>query len=111
MNEFNFKKLLKRDETHPKDRERLAMFYIFANNQDLYSKVDVLYDFELQQIKLDYAEQADFCTSSQRLVQLAFNLYNGNGPADVLETFCYLDKQNFEVAMEAIRIRFDKPAD
>lgn len=49
----------------------------------------------------------DLCSSSKRLVQLAFNLYNGY-KADVADVLCVLDDENFELAMTAIRIRFNK---
>lgn len=40
--------LVKKDNTQANDTERRTMFTFFANNNDLYSKVDDLYDFEEQ---------------------------------------------------------------
>lgn len=49
----------------------------------------------------------DFCSSSRKLIKLAFNLYNGYS-ADVLDTFNVLDDDNFNLAMNALRIRFNR---
>lgn len=49
----------------------------------------------------------DFCSSSRKLIRLAFNLYNGY-EADVVDTFSILDYDNFNLAINAIKIRFNK---
>lgn len=41
-NKFN--QLLKRDQTYERDVERRALFYIIAGNEDLYNKVEFIYD-------------------------------------------------------------------
>lgn len=145
--EDRFNQLLKRDETHEKDRERRALFYIIAGNMDLYKKVNYIYDFENQCIKThclgfddyeieenrekdpsnshrcircespvihedssvcSYCEKLpDLCSSSKKLIQLAFNLFNGY-PADVLSTFSGLDESNFNLCMNALKIRFNQ---
>jgi hypothetical protein len=105
--EERFNLVLERDNTHKSDVERRAMFYILAGNDDLYRKINYIYDFEDRSIEVDCLEngRADFSGSSQRLVRLAFNLYNGF-PAEVLDSFQYLDEDNFNLAMGAIKIRF-----
>lgn len=146
-----FNELLNRDGTNPRDLERQSFFYIlaYANQGDLYKKVDHIYDFKDHSIKpeviayteyqleenramgepwmnrcamcelpLDEGEThkctycnnlPDLCSSSKKLVQLAFNLYNlYDCRADVADTLCVLDDENFEIAMKAIRIRFNK---
>lgn len=53
-------KLLKRDKTHSRDLERRALFYILASNDDLYSKVESIYDFSEKSIKsncLGYSDE------------------------------------------------------
>lgn len=103
---FNY--LIKRDGTSKKDLERKALFYIVAGNEDIYSKVDYIYDFDERAIKPECLEsqEVDFCSSSRRLVKLAFNLFNGF-PVDVMDIFSSLDENNFNLALQAIRIRFD----
>lgn len=98
--------LLERDGTNERDLERKSLFYILSGNIDLYNKVDHIYDFEANSIKSKCLEsgETDFCSSSRNLIKLAYNLYNGYG-ADVLETFAGLDQDNFNLAMEAIKMR------
>lgn len=102
-----FKQLIKRDNTNLSDVERKSLFYIIAGNDDLYSKIDFIYDFTDRRIKPDCLdnEDVDFCSSSRKLINLAFNLFNGY-PADVLNTFSVLDEDNFTLAINAMKIRF-----
>lgn len=107
--ENRFNQLLQRDNTLKSDVERESLFYIIAGNDDLYRKVDYIYDFENRCIKPECleSEEVDFCSSTRKLIKLAFNLYNGY-PADVLDTFRNLDDNNFELALNALKIRFKK---
>ncbi|OFV71541.1 DUF6075 family protein [Acetobacterium wieringae] len=103
----NFEILIKRDQTHPEDIERIALFIIIAGNEDLFVKARNIYDFEDHSIipeVLD-SENVDFCGSSRALVKLGYNLFNGF-PADIMETFRRLDDDNFALAMSAIKKRF-----
>jgi len=107
--EDRLNQLLERDRTHQKDIERKALFYIVAGSHDLYKKADHIYDFKDHSIKPECleSESVDFSSGSRKLIQLAFNLYNGY-PADVLDTFNVLDDHNFNLAMDALRIRFNR---
>lgn len=51
--EGNLLKLLVKDQSHPRDKERLALFYILAGNVDLYLKADYIYDFKEHLIKFE----------------------------------------------------------
>lgn len=44
--------------------------------------------------------------SERQLITLAFNLYNGE-PADVKKVFSNLDEPHFNIAMNAVRLRFN----
>lgn len=107
-----FLNLLERDGSHGKDVERSALFYILAGNTDLYSKVDYIYNFKERGITPECLEsnKVDFCSSSRKLIKLAYNLFNGY-PADVLDTFYILGEDNFNLALNAIKIRFGKYPD
>lgn len=107
--EDRLNQLLKRDNTHKEDIERKALFYIIAGNDDLYSKVNYIYDFQDHSINTECleSEEVDFCSSSRKLIKLAFNLYNGY-PADVLDTFYILDEGNFNLALNALKIRLHR---
>lgn len=107
--EDRFNQLLQKDGTYERDLERKALFYILAGNLDLYSKVNFIYDFEDKGIKPECLESegVDFCSSSRKLIKLGFNLFN-SFPADVIDTFYVLDEDNFNLALNAIKIRFGK---
>jgi hypothetical protein len=101
--------LVKKDGMSKNDLERLSMFYILSSNNDLYSKINYIYDFDKRSIRPDCLEDdnVDFCSSSRKLIRLAFNLYNGFS-AEVLNTFAGLDDNNFEIALNSLKIRFNR---
>lgn len=102
-----FKELIGKDRTSNTDTERLALLWILANNDDLYFKVNSIYDFAERQIRPECLEGTiDLCSGSRRMVRLAFTLFNGF-PADIMDSFSCLDNDNFKLAMEAIKIRFN----
>lgn len=41
-----YDQLLKEDNTHPDDRERMALFLIISGNRDLYQKRSFIYNFK-----------------------------------------------------------------
>lgn len=108
MKNENYYKLIERDNTNPKDNERRAIFTIFSENEDLYSKVNSLYDFHNHWIKTDCFEKVDLSSGNRKMVELAFNLYNNYDCSTPLEIFSHLDSDNYNLAMKAINIRFNK---
>jgi hypothetical protein len=106
--EQRLQELLEKDKTHPKDMERKAMFYVLSGNDDLYSKVHHIYDFQENSINSECLDsnKVDFSSSARKLIKLAYNLYNGF-PADVSDTFYLLDEENSKLAIEAIKLRFN----
>lgn len=106
MNKYN--ELIEKANVHQFDLERKSLFWILGNNKDLYSKINHIYDFKDNSIKPECLESSDvdFSSSSRNLIKLAFNLYN-SFPSDVVDTFSVLDEDNFEIAIKAIRIRFN----
>lgn len=105
--EDRLNQLMEKDNTHKEDIEREVLFSIIAGNDDLYRKVNSIYNFKSHSINSECLEDGtvDFCSSSRRFVKLAFNLYNGY-PADVLDTFCGLDDDNFNLALRVLKLRF-----
>lgn len=108
MQNEEYYELIERDNTNPKDNERRALFTILSENEELYSKIDSLYDFENHWINDDCFEKIDFSNGTRKLVQLAFNIYNNNPSPTPLEIFSSLDSDNYDLAMKAINIRFNK---
>ncbi|WP_319466891.1 DUF6075 family protein [uncultured Trichococcus sp.] len=107
MSTDNYTKLLIKDKTAETDVERKALFRILSND-DLYRKVTHLYDFKEHSIKPESLEngEVDLSSSSRKLVMAAFNLYNGHYKADICDTFASLDDENFDLVIQAIKIRF-----
>lgn len=108
----NFQNMILKDQIHPKDLERFALFYIIGGNEDLFSKRHNLYDFKEHSIKPECLTDGavDLCSSSKALVRLAFNLYNGyedeyTSPRDLLGN---LDSKNHLVALHAMDLRFGR---
>ena len=103
----NYIALLTKDNTAETDVERKALFRIFSTD-DLFRKVTHLYDFKEHSIKPESLEngEVDLSSSSRKLVMAAFNLYNGHYKADLCDTFASLDDENFELVIQAIKIRF-----
>lgn len=108
--EDRFNQLLEKDGTHDDDLERKALLYIMAGNDDLYNKADFIYDFKDRIINPECleSEEVDFCSSSRKLIKLAYNLYNSRHGADVVDTFYLLDNNNFNLALNAIKLRFNR---
>ena len=109
MSNDNYRKLLNKDKTAESDVERRALFRIFSTD-DLFRKVTHLYDFKEHSIKPESLEngEVDLSSSSRKLVLAAFNLYNGHYEADIFDTFAGLDDKNFNLVIQAIKIRFNK---
>ena len=84
-----------------------ALFFIICGNQELYNLREQIYNFKEKCIEPEILESG-ICTSSKQLIKLAFNLYNSYPMESVMDTFSGLDEYNFELAMHAIRLRFDK---
>ena len=110
-----FVELMDKDNTKKDDNERKALFYIIAGNEELYSKVQYIYDFDTRMIKHDLlnvdedspAYLTEPSSTARKLLELGFNLFNPRNKADVCDTFLTFGDENFLLAMNAIRIRFN----
>lgn len=76
-----------------------------GGNDDLWNK-RVAYDTEDRSIHLNFDELSDFGSSSRKLIELDF--HNDGYKANVLNTFSGLDEENFDLAIAALRIRFNQ---
>lgn len=109
---LNFQLLIREDNTHPKDNERHALFHIISGNEDLFKKRHFIYDFKDNGINVECLTNGstDFSTSSRSLVRLAFNLYNNYNDDYIspMDIFYSLDENNYNLAINAIDIRFGR---
>ena len=104
-----FLSMICKDTTSEHDTERLTLFYILAGNDDIRRKpIDAFYDFENHVIRRSGTKKYYLCSSGMALLKLAFNLYNPRLKSDTYETFYNLGKENFNLAMNALRLRFKK---
>lgn len=101
-----YEEFMRRDGTHPKDRERQALFFVFAGVEDLGDRINHFYEFEGRMIRPEGFEEVDLTSSSRAMVELAFNLYNNYPCGTVVNLFANLDERNRQLAVEAIKIRF-----
>lgn len=116
QHEENFNNLTKKADVRNGDLERKSMFYIIASNDDLFKQAGEIYNFrddELQERKETLEGDLYFpnvltSNSSQKLLNLAVQLFNNTKDQNVLDTFSGLDTNNFELALNAIKIRFNQ---
>lgn len=108
LHQQRFNQLIRRDQTYTGDTERKALFFIIAGNDDLFVKSYFIYDFEERVILPENLTngKVDFCSSSETLILLGFNLYNSHEGLSVIDTFSGLDETNFRLAINAIKTRF-----
>ena len=95
------------------DVERQSLFYLLSLFPETIINIGSLYDFEDNHIKFDGFNESWQTSGTLSCCRLAFNLYNGfNGLEDeeykytVLNIFAYVDDENKEYFLEAIKIRF-----
>ena len=110
-----YEELLRRGRID-RDVERCVVMYIVSGNDDLYSKVNELYDFKKNQILFDLKEsengeeeilwKAYLSSSQEKLMLLALSLYSGRNHVGVVELFRTLDSNNKKLALNAISMRF-----
>lgn len=109
IHEERFFQLMGKSNTRWTDVERKGLFYILAQ-EDLYLKINKLYDFENNWILPENIENGgvDLSGGMRAMVTLAFNLYNGYECESPVDIFSRLDSENFEICMTAIHMRFDR---
>ena len=106
---------MSRDKVRDQDRERKALFFILSGCPDLINlDINDIYDFKEHclVINLEYQEAIEqfyLSSSSGSLLLLACNLYNNrNKSLSVSDTFSNLDEDNLKLALNSIRIRFER---
>lgn len=114
QHEENYKELMKKQGRA--GVEHKALFYIISGNSDLMNQYNLIYDFE-ELMLCDRAETEEgelyfkgllTSGSSKRLINLGVQLFNGTNKQNVLDTFTGLDPDNFKLAINSIKIRFNQ---
>jgi hypothetical protein len=111
IHKYNFEKLVNQINLNMFDTERLALIYIISGNTDLFNKKNAIYDFSKNIINFCNFKQTntDFCSSSKALIRLGVNLFNGytDKYTDPLSLLQCLGYDNYELAINAIKLRFE----
>lgn len=112
QHEKNYNELIKKGNIGS-DVERESLFYIIAGNMELYKNVQKIYNFKEKQIRIELGEDGEFyipnlpvSSSAKKLANLGVQLFNGTIKQSVISTFAGLDNNNFNLAINAIKIRF-----
>lgn len=116
MNRYN--ELLEKANVADWDRERQALFFLIANNDELYQNVNKIYDFKRNSLKsyeneenesglfLGEEEFIQLSSSAKAFIRLGFALFNGR-ECDVFNTFANLGQESYSIVISAINLRFD----
>lgn len=108
-----FIELLEKVGADANNPEHKSLFWIISQNKTFYKRAQEIYDFEANTIIPECLVEDSFSASEKAMLRLAFNLFNGlmSHNNDVADIFSVLDDHNFEICIEAIRIRFSKQRD
>lgn len=90
------------------DTGEYASFTYILSSPIVYPKVNLVLGKDYKFRGYDEVKDliAPLSTSEQVLINLAVSLYTSTGGDSVMDTFTSLDKDNFEVALNSIKIRF-----
>ena len=98
-----------------KDVYWTAFIYVIASDNDLVRNVNTIIDFKDTAVKSETMFNEPFLTSTtKRLLMLAYSLFTDNSNLElenetlefsIPNIFDYLDSQNFEICLNAIKIR------
>ncbi len=115
MHEKRFKELCSRAELKDRDKESLAILYVFAGDDDIYEQVNDIYDFDRNLIKLVFNEESNkkeivnILTGSggKALCELAAQLCRYyNSERTISDIFSDLDINNRRLALNALEFRY-----
>lgn len=107
--EERFYSMLISDRTSDRDRERQAMFYIIAGNQELYNHVRQIYSYQTHRLRPNSLNKLRcMCSSSQKLLRLSLHLYNSINLSDMTpyNLLNNLDRDNLNLALNGMLLRF-----
>lgn len=111
--EERYNSLLKRDNTYSTDTERKSLLYIISGNLELYKNINKIYNFKDNQIIIKIIDDEivipdlPVSSSARSLAYLGLQLYNNCNHQSVMNTFSNLDDTNFNLALNAIKLRFN----
>jgi hypothetical protein len=88
------------------DEKYLSVCFLMAGSPELFRKMNPYFDGVEGSLKSDKMfEEQDFSSSFGILAKLAVHLFNSNEKVSPLDLVEYLDKENFQLAINAIILR------
>lgn len=91
-----------------------SLMYIIAGNEQLYNKVNSIYNFKENKLNLSFNDEGEpylgdlwLSNSESALLRLGIQMYNNGTKQNVFDTFCSLDEYNCVLAINCIKIRFN----
>jgi|LGOV01.1.fsa_nt_gb hypothetical protein len=107
MNRSKMELLMEMDNTATGDIYRKSLFYIISSVEELWDNKLSIYDFSEHMIKPEILD-SQLCSSSKKLISVAFNMYNENNPTkSLIECFLGLDETNVQIVLDAIKLRLE----
>lgn len=103
---------IKKARVNEWDKERKALFYLFALNRETREHINQIYNFEENVTEFEGLNQAWQTGTSTKVTKLAFNLYNGWRGEDRAEedyspaALFNVSSDNLLYLLEAVKIRF-----
>lgn len=91
-----------------KDRERLAIVFLMAGNQELQDKMEPYIDWEEGFYFDEMFKKEDFSSGLKVLAKLAVVLYNSGIPLEFQDLYEKLDETNLKLAFYAANYRYDR---
>jgi hypothetical protein len=109
-----FEELLVKSKVDVRDHYRINMFYILSSHENLFNLIPKIYDFNYNQLKIDYENQEMFVkslylsNSMVTMLRLAINSYNSAWfkKYDYFNNFYSLSYEFRHVLIESLKIRY-----
>lgn len=89
------------------DRERLAVIFLMAGNNELCSKLEPYIDWNEGFFFDEMFEKEDFSSGIRVLAKLAVVLYNNGTSLEFIDLYRYLDQTNLKLALNAANYRYN----
>lgn len=104
--------LLKRWQTDTVSPELMALFFLIAGSDSLYQQADAIIDFDNQRLKITLSNEIFSATDSgANLLTLTLTLFDNtvdHGKDDPVTLLGNLSEEDYELAVNALHVRFNK---
>lgn len=114
VNDLHEKRFMKiKATTKKKDIEYTSLFYIISGCEELYKRIDDIYDLQEDCLIINYTSKGKpklrnlkLSASGEVLLDLGLQLYNGEGNKIISKIFYLLDEEDKILAINSLKYRF-----